>query len=480
MARKKMTPKEKAVFLRRINKGRVEAGLSPVKAKGKRNAAKRRRKNPEDVIVRGPVYRNQRVRRPTDYELGLSEFDALMLDKEVDEDRRAYNKASAYERDIAKKAGSVAKIRKRLSAAEKRAAKYKKLAEERLSQDAAVDALVEQGGKIIGVEAVKSKKGKKNPMAKKRKARKSRKHRRNSDAVSIANPRRKRRKAKRKSHKRKKARRNPKADYGMVTVPNPRRKRRKAKRKSHKRRKSAQYVKVGEIKISKKGKRRIKNRRSGVFAVKKNPSVQSILWTAGGYVAALALYKLADHYSGGKVSAQISTVVPMQAQPLVLPLVGMGLGYALSQYVDRLPIGAKAQSTARDLGRGAMMTGGILAGLAAITIGLDFAKKQFPQLATTPVIGPMLSGVRFFPAPMGDADFGRLGQYHQQPGDFGNVRFFPKQMAGVDYFPEGSRGDQMYVPSEADQMREAQGLGVIPEGMGEIPEGMGEDMGHLG
>jgi len=50
----------------------------------------------------------------------------------------------------------------------------------------------------------------------------------------------------------------------------------------------------------------------------------------------------------------------------------------------------------------------------------------------------------------------------------------------VEFFPTGSRGDEMYVPSEGDQLGEAQGLGVIPEGMDGIPEGLGEDMGQMG
>jgi len=315
-----------------------------------------------------------------------------------------------------------------------------------------------------------------------------------------------------------KSRRNPKdVDYGMITVGNPRgtpnksekaKKAEKAKKKAEKAKKKAEKAKKSRKKATRRRASRRSNkafpatayfklampekRRAAMSRRRKslrgkvtigNPmdmsTVKPLLYAAGGYVLALGLYKAADFYSKGQVGAQVGKVVPPMLQPFLLPAIGMGIGYAMDKFADKLPAG---QRQASDLGRGAMLAGGVLAALAAVNVGLSYAKANIPQLATIPVIGPMLSGVMFFPAQMSGADFGQIGDgYHQQPGDFGNVRYFPgQQMSGVEFFPTGSRGDEMYVPSEADQLREAQGLGVIPEGMDGIPEGLGEDMGQMG
>lgn len=299
--------------------------------------------------------------------------------------------------------------------------------------------------------------------------------------------------------KRKKTRRNPKApDYGMVTVGNPKKKKPKkkkakkakkkkaAKRKSSRRRRKSsaiQFVKP----VSQARRRKWANKRKAKLRARitlGNPidlaSAKPYIYAGLGYVAMVGLYKVADHYSGGKISAQVGQVIPPAAQPFVIPAIGLGIGYLAHRYAKDIPVGDKAQSQIEELGKGAMVAGGVLAALAAVKIGIDLAKQQFPQVASMPVIGPMLSGVEYFPG-MSGADFGNLGDGYRQSGaDFGNVKFFPAGMQGVEYFPEGSRGDQMYVPTEAQQLREAQGLGVIPEGLGEIPEGMGEDEGQMG
>lgn len=313
-----------------------------------------------------------------------------------------------------------------------------------------------------------------------------------------------------KKRKKRRSRRNPKsADYGMVTAGNPGKKKPKKKKAKAKKKKTAKKKGKSRKKATRRkraafpivinGSAALTAKRRKAFSSKRrkriktkltlrNPSidmnsVKPLLYAAGGYVLALGLYKAADHYSKGQVSAQVGKVVPAQLQPFLLPAIGIGIGYALDRFSDKLPAG---QREASELGKGAMLAGGVLAALAAVNVGVTMLKQNVPQLANIPVIGPMLSGVMFFPTTMGAADFGQIGDgYQQQPGDFGNVRYFPAGMQGVEFFPPGSRGDEMYVPSEANQLREAQGLGVYPEGMGSdgvdgIPEGMGEDPGQMG
>lgn len=308
-----------------------------------------------------------------------------------------------------------------------------------------------------------------------------------------------------KKRKKRRARRNPKApDYGMITVPNPKKRKRKAKKRKAKKRKAKRTAKRRSSKRRSKARRRssaiqlvkpVAQSRRRKWAKKKkgklrarivlgNPvdfqSAKPYLYAGLGYIAMIGLYKVADHYSGGKISAQVNQLVPPAAQAFVLPAIGIAIGYAAHRYASDIPVGSKGQEQIAELGKGAMLAGGVLAGLAAINAAVGLAKQQFPQMATMPVIGPMFAGVEYFPG-MHGPDFGALGDGYRQSGaDFGNVKFFPAGMQGVEYFPEGSRGDQMYVPTEAQQLREAQGLGVIPEGMGEIPEGLGQDEGQMG
>lgn len=313
----------------------------------------------------------------------------------------------------------------------------------------------------------------------------------------VSNPRK--RKKKKKPAKRKAKRKAPK----KARKAKARKSRRKGKRKAS-RRESAHVMKTA--KTFRVGKGRKKRRvRVKTITVVGNPSIDSmkpLVFAAGGYVLALALYKGADAASGGKISEQVAKL-PALAQPLVLPAAGIAIGMGLQHGARFLPgkIGAQASS----IGRGAVMVGSVVAALALVNTvwqkASEAIKTHAPQVAQLPIIGSMLSGVMYFPG-MHGADFGMYPQmgdgYRQTPGDFGgiprgmhgipagmrgipagmgDVEYFPNRAMGeVQFYPPGSDGDRMYEESEAGQLMEAEGLGGAD--FGEIPSGMGE--GQLG
>lgn len=318
--------------------------------------------------------------------------------------------------------------------------------------------------------------------------------------ITKGNASMKRRKKAKRKHARK-HKRNP--VVRMKQVANPKKKAKRSKRRGRKKaHKAAKHLvkMVGTARLSKKAAKSIARRKRLHVAVAiRNPiDIQSLavtsLWLAGGYVAAGMIFKIADGLAKGQISSAASALGAFKA-----PVVGIALGVAAQMVAERIP--GQAGRITHKLGHGAIVAGGVIAGLAAIDMAMVYAKQTFPQIATLPVIGPAFAGVRFFPNTMAGADFGmypQMGQYHQQPGDFGvipaglrgadfgvipqgmrGVEYFPNRgMSGVEFFPDGSIGDEMYKQSEQDDIAEAHGLGVIPAGLGGAD--FGEAEGQLG
>lgn len=296
-----------------------------------------------------------------------------------------------------------------------------------------------------------------------------------------------------KRRRRRKSRNNPaRPDYGMITVGNPKKKRKgkrkAAKRKPKKARRSRRRKsrKAKAFMIVASAKRRVPKKigRKKWLRVKttvRNPSMPDLLSKYGvvalggaaypwfNYGVNKAINAIDQYVTKGAIARAIGSVDAV-APGIAAPGLSLGAVLLVKFVDDKYGVLKKLGDDGAKYAEGALDTIGVL---AAAEIGKVLAAKA----SLTPA-GMGFSGVRFFPG-MAGADFGQLG-YHQSPGDFGNVKYFPAPMSGVETFPDGARGDEMYVPSMADQYREAEGLGIIPEGMGEIPEGMGEDPGQMG
>ena len=265
--------------------------------------------------------------------------------------------------------------------------------------------------------------------------------------------------------------------------------RKRSGKKKHQRRAKARAKKANPI-------RRRRSRRNPAM---RNPfkvsDLKSIavasLWAAGGYVVATAMYKIADHYAGGKISSTINNAVGPQFAPFVAPVLGVAMGIGLKMLAPKLP--AQYRSKAVMLGKGAMVVGGAMAAMVVYDKAIGYVKAQYPKVATLSVIGPAFAGVTYFPNTMSGADFGMYGSYRQSPGDFGiipsglrgipaglqGVEYFPNRgMGGVQFYPEGADGDEMFRQSERDDLLEAEGLGGIPAGMNGAD--FGADEGQLG
>lgn len=481
MAKKKPTKAQlaaRAKFVKRFAKG------NPKRKRGKK------RRNPETVIMEVPVRKRTKITRPSNKDINYAWLKKQMLKDASAEERKKYDSMSPSERDFMVSKAAKKLFKSALSSAEKAVKAEGSLRAKRAQGLHKERELQSKGGEVIMV--------KENPRKRRKKRKARRKH-------ASANPRKKRKKhAKRKHSKRRKHRRNPSADWGMVTVGNPRRKRRKhSKRRKHRkmkaieianprrkkrRKKHALYYKVGEARMSKRGKRRMKRRNKFVLAT--NPSVKDLVSVYGVAVIGGAAFpwfnygvnkllgKINDLTKGqsGAAIAKVDALAPGVAAPAISLSAVLFAKWADSKYNVTGKLGADASKYIH----GALDT---IAVLSAAGIGQALAAK-----AKLDPAGMGMSGVKYFPAPMHGADFGypQLGQYHQSPGDFGNVKYFPKApMAGVEFYPPGSNGDEMYRTSEANQLREAEGLGIIPEGMGSadfgiIPEGMGADEGQLG
>lgn len=319
------------------------------------------------------------------------------------------------------------------------------------------------------------------------------------DMAYSKNPKRKRKKKyakKRKAGKRKKA----------AKKAAPRRRKGKKARKSRKSRKhysSASVMKHAKTFRIGKGRRKRRVRVKSIVVVGGNPmiSVDTLkamaipaAYAAGGLlVMNYILIPLVDKHigsslPGGSISGAVAQipVVGQYVAPYAGTIAGIGLGMGVAWAAKKYGRGSEAAQIAQHAAIGAV-------GLGAALIALDLGKKYLlPPVSKAVGLGD----VRFFPG-MGSPDFGMYPQmgdgYRQQPGDFGiipsgmkGVEFFPakKGMGQVQFYPEGSDGDDMFRQSEAGDLMEAEGLGVIPAGMngadfGEIPEGMSGD-GQLG
>jgi len=490
MAKKKPS---KAQLAARANFVKKFAKKNP--RSGKKKKVKR---NMETVIARFPVYKKKSFKRPSPKDVTKARQAEEMYNSATASEKAYYDSLTPYQREFELSRDWKATFRRGLAAAKHAASRTKAvrtkrakgIAQQRL-WEAEIKALKEGDNVMV----------KENPR-KRRKKKKARRGKRSSKKHAM-NPRRKRRKhAKRRKHR--KARRNP-ADYGMVTAGNPRRKRRKhkARRRKHRkaslkeieiamnprrrRRKKAKYLAIGSARLTRSGKKRMKRRSRFVLATKKNPDWMGVVavystavlggaafpfWYYGINKVVGKLNELTKGQSGALV-AKVDALAPGVAAP------GLSLALALLAKVYVLPkVSSKLGDSAKYLD-GAIDT---IAVLSAAGVGQAVAAK----LGATPAaLG--LSGVKYFPT-MAGADFGypQMGDgYKQQPGDFGNVKFFPANtMSGVEFYPPGSRGDEMYRSSMATQMAEAEGLGIIPEGlggeMGIIPEGLGEDPGQMG
>lgn len=479
MARKKPSKAQlaaRAKFVKRFAKG------NPKRKHGKK------RRNPETVIMEVPVRKRTKIVRPSNKDINYEWLKKQMLSEASAEQRKKYDSMSPSERDFMVGAAAKKMFKSALSAAEKAVKAEGALRAKRAQGLHKERELKSKGGEVIMV--------KENPRKRRKKRKARRKH-------ASANPRRKRKKHAKRKHAKRKHRRNPaRPDYGMVVVGNPRRKRRKhkrkaskrlqaieianPKRKSKRRKKHAIYYKVGQARLSKRGKRRMARRSNFVLAT--NPSVKDVLSVYGVALLGGAAYPWWN-YGINKLVGKVNELTKGQSGALIAKADAMAPGVAAPALSLALVLAAKwadgKYNVLSKLGAdGAKYANGALdtiAVLSAAGIGQALAAKA----KVTPA-GMGFSGVKYFP--MAGADFGQLGDgYHQQPGDFGGVKYFPKAapMAGVEYYPQGSQGDEMYRTSEANQMREAEGLGIIPEGMGSadfgiIPEGMNGDEGQMG
>lgn len=313
---------------------------------------------------------------------------------------------------------------------------------------------------------------------------------------SSANPRKKRKK--RKGGKRKHAKRKHAMRKGGKRKAS---KRKHAKRSSRKG-KAKKFKKTIRVKF-RKPRKSVTVRISGSV----NPSkTQVLLMAAAGYAVSLMVYKLVDGYNVAGyngANGRISSKLPLGSlgaaapfvMPLVLPATAWGVAKLAQMASDKVP--ALQSEKAQELIQGAQMVAMVVGAVGLVSAAISAGKNALPaSVAQNKFLSPMLAGVKYFPAPMSGADFGmypQMGQYHQQPGDFGiipeglrGVKYFPrKTMGAVEYFPDGAYGDDMYRESEAGQLAEAEGLGIIPEGLagadfGEIPSGMGGDDGQMG
>lgn len=326
----------------------------------------------------------------------------------------------------------------------------------------------------------------------------------------MANPKR-RRKKHRKHKKHAKRRRKHK----MHMEANPRRKRRKQRRhagakRHHRRKRRHSYAGHQHSKLRRGGKFRLRRASiSGIVNPMINvPSIKHTLWLAGGYVAAIGVFKALDSlsvgptaYTGsnGIITGQLAALVPAGLPAYVtnnLPgLIAPGLGVAVGLLVKKLPMKNKFTE---ELADGAVVIGGAFMAVAVMSMVKGMVASFVP--AGTPVLSPALSGVSYIPAG-GTTDFGMYPQmgdgYRQSAGDFGiipsgmaGINYTPRRagmagMGAVDYYPAGSQGNQMYPQSAAGAAAEAEGLGIIPNGMmgdadfGIIPEGMSGE-GQLG
>lgn len=220
-----------------------------------------------------------------------------------------------------------------------------------------------------------------------------------------------------------------------------------------------------------------------------------LLKAAAGYALMVGIYKAADSWSGGKISAQAAQYPKIA--PFVLPAAGIAMGIGVPLLVRKVM--PNKASGIEAVGRGAVMVGGVLAAVAAVQVAIGMVKPYVPAtIAQNRFVAPFLSGVMYFPG-MHGADFGMYPQmgdgYRQSAGDFGviprGLRGIPEGMRGVEYFPtraaamlaghgmgevqyypDGSDGDRMFRQSEAGDLLEAEGLGSAD--FGEVPEGMGD------
>lgn len=309
----------------------------------------------------------------------------------------------------------------------------------------------------------------------------------------MANPKKRRRKRKgKKAH----------ATSKLKVTMNPKKKRKKAKKakkakKSYRRKRKASGVLLqaaGAGRITKRARASFKRKKKLNIRVKVNPDFKGMALQYG--VAALGgaaypwfnygvnkIISMVDQYvtkgALGTNLAKIDNLAPGLAAPTVslVACVAVKELDKRMRLLDKLPYRAEIHQ-ALD----------VVAILSAAGIGMALAEKA----KVTPA-GMGLSGVRYFPGAMSGADFGYLGEYKQSKADFGGVKFFPKsQMAGVEFFADGARGDEMYTSAEKDDLAEAHGLGLIPEGMGSadfgeipeglgvVPEGLGGDEGQMG
>jgi len=281
-------------------------------------------------------------------------------------------------------------------------------------------------------------------------------------------------------------------------------KKKSGKRKGSKRRKSGNNPHVFKAAKTFKFKRAKKKVRVKLITVV-NPTPEQmkamalpLLKAAAGYAVAVGIYKLGDSLAGGKISAQLAQYPKLA--PFVLPAAGIAVGIGVPMLARQF-MPAKATQIS-NIGRSAVMVGGVLAAVAAVQVGLSMVKPYVPAtIAQNRFVSPFLSGVMYFPG-MHGADFGMYPQmgdgYRQSAGDFGviprGLRGIPEGMRGVEYFPtraaamlaghgmgevqyypDGSDGDRMYRQSEAGDLLEAEGLGGMGSAdFGEVPEGMGD------
>ncbi len=305
-----------------------------------------------------------------------------------------------------------------------------------------------------------------------------------------------------KRRKKRKAKKNP--TVKMKAHSNPKKKRKSSKKRRKSKKSKGSLVRfTGSTRLSKKAIQRFKRRRRLNVSVKINPDFKAIGMTVGfgalGLVATnLLLLPIADWIS---VKATKKTIAQQLGSvsyiaPVAGTLAGAVVGYAaalgLEKYGHKIPvIGNKTYKAVAPL----KMASGVMGIMAAAYFIGKIAQPYTAQaLAKVGIATAPMAGVMYFPG-MSGADFGMYPQmgdgYKQQPGDFGlipnglqGVKYFPNSgMGSVDYFPEGSDGDDMYRQGEAGDLLEAEGLGSpdfgeIPQGMGEVPEGMGE--GQLG
>lgn len=311
----------------------------------------------------------------------------------------------------------------------------------------------------------------------------------------LENPRKKKKKKKAKRSKKRSKKRSRKAKSAKRAKP---RKTKRRKSRKGKARKSSGSLSL----YSRRAKKRVR------INVKVNPDFSQMTETlkalavpaayaAVGLVAINAvILPLADKFlgsklPGGSIAGAIASKLPASmagVAPYVAPALSIGAALGIGYLAH-----SKMRGKAGDMiARGAVGAAGLATAMLAVTLVTKYALPPVQKAAGL----SGMSGVKYFPNGMSGADFGmypQMGQYHQQPGDFGiipeglrGVKYFPKKsgMGAVEFFPDGADGDEMYHQSEAGDLMEAEGLGIIPEGLagadfGEIPQGMGED-GQMG